>query len=412
MNYFTKAMALFVGLMVFCTVSAQDANSLRFEKRYTLYFRVNSNEIDRDYMNNSETIAKMQEELGMVLDNPQAIDSLILFSTASPEGSYARNKALSRDRSKMVKTIVEELFPKVDPSRVTVGAQIDEDWQGLIELVENDLDLYGRDQILEVLRSTNSSAERKARLAALENGKISKNLYKTHCDDLRYCVIVVKVVMEMPQTLIASSPIRFAAPETALKVNRDTQIAPIPSSFNSHITLKTNTLGWVITGANVAVEVDLAKHFSFSVPFYYSGGLDYFKETIKFRGIVLQPELRYYPTLTQDLSNGGFFVGAHFGLGWYNFALNQDFRIQDHGGNRPAYGGGLGLGYVHKFKKNPRWGMEFILGGGVYDVLYDTFYNENNGPYDEKAVHDIWFGIDNAAVSFTYNFNLNKGGKK
>ena len=72
----------------------------------------------------------------------------------------------------------------------------------------------------------------------------------------------------------------------------------------------------------------------------------------------------------------------------------------------------MGLGYSLKFKKNPRWGMEFELGAGVYDVLYDSFYNENNGPYNEKAVRDIWIGIDNAAVSFTYNFDLKKGGKK
>lgn len=162
----------------------------------------------------------------------------------------------------------------------------------------------------------------------------------------------------------------------------------------------------------MAVEYDVIPHLSVALPFYYSGGLDYFKETLKFRGIVLQPEIRYYPWL-QDGDNGGFYVGAHLGLGWYNFALDGDYRIQDHKGRRPAWGGGLGVGYSLQFKKNPRWGMEFALGAGVYDAKYDMFYNEANGPYFKQGIRKTWFGIDNAAVSFTYRFDLKKkGGKK
>jgi len=148
---------------------------------------------------------------------------------------------------------------------------------------------------------------------------------------------------------------------------------------------------------------------SLAVPFYYSGGLNYFKHTIKFRGIVLQPEVRYYPWL-QDGKNGGFYVGAHFGLGWYNFAMNSEWRIQDHKGTRPSWGGGLGLGYALQFRRNPNWGMEFCVGGGVYDSLYDVFYNEPNGPYHRKAVHKVWCGIDNVSLSFTYRFDLGKKG--
>lgn len=173
------------------------------------------------------------------------------------------------------------------------------------------------------------------------------------------------------------------------------------------LAIKTNVAGWAIGQINVAAEVDLIPHLSISLPLYYSGGYNYFKETLKFRGIVVQPELRYYPWL-KDYTNKGFYVGAHLGIGWYNFALNGDYRIQDHKGNRPAWGGGIGVGYALTFKKHPRWGMEFTLGAGVYDVKYDMFHNVENGAYYKEGVHKTWVGVDNAAITFTYDFDLKK----
>jgi hypothetical protein len=179
------------------------------------------------------------------------------------------------------------------------------------------------------------------------------------------------------------------------------------SSAQCDLKLKTNLIGLGMGHFNVGAELNFAEHWSVSVPFYYSGGFNYFKSTVKFRGIVIQPEVRYY-----FKGNEGFYLGGHLGLGWYNFALGGDYRYQDHG--RPALGGGLGLGYSMQFKENPRWGMEFTLGAGVYDVKYDMFYNEENGPYYKYGIKDTWFGIDNASVAFTYKFGLSKakGGRK
>jgi hypothetical protein len=240
-------------------------------------------------------------------------------------------------------------------------------------------------------------------------------IYRKYCGDLRYCIIAIKFKLDPEQQApaVERTPIaavKMSAPATtAIKIPAP---QPKPRTYENKITLKTNTFGWAIGQQNIAVEFDICEHLSIAVPFYYSGGFDYFKETIKFRGIVLQPELRYFPKLTDELTNGGFFVGGHLGLGWYNFALNGDYRIQDHGGNTPAWGGGIGVGYSLQFKKNPRWGMEFELGGGVYKAVYDTFYNEENGPFDRQGVEKVWFGVDNAAVSFTYKFDMKKKGGK
>lgn len=175
---------------------------------------------------------------------------------------------------------------------------------------------------------------------------------------------------------------------------------------HSGLTIKTNLLGWMMLGANVAVEYDIIPHLSVALPFYYSGW-DYGKETLKFRGLVLQPEVRFY---IKD--NDGFYGGLHFGVGWYNYALDGDYRVQDYRGRRPALGGGLSIGYAHHFKKNPRIGLEFSVGGGIYDVAYDMFYNEPNGAYAESGITGMFLGIDNASLSFTYRFPLKKEVRK
>ena len=57
--------------------------------------------------------------------------------------------------------------------------------------------------------------------------------------------------------------------------------------------------------------------------------------------------------------------------------------------------------------------MEFGVGGGVYKSTYDIFFNEANGPYYDQAIETLWYGVDNASISFTYKFDLKrKGGKK
>lgn len=166
------------------------------------------------------------------------------------------------------------------------------------------------------------------------------------------------------------------------------------------MTFKTNALGWGFLMTNMALEIDIVKNLSLAVPVYYSGW-DYKISTLKFRTLMIQPELRYYIPKAK-----GFYVGAHFGMGYWNFALGGDWRYQDHKGETPAIGGGLGLGYALHFKKNPHWGLEFAIGAGAYDARYDVFYNEPNGPYHKRNERTLFIGVDNAAVSLTYEFGL------
>lgn len=172
--------------------------------------------------------------------------------------------------------------------------------------------------------------------------------------------------------------------------------------WSRRIRVKTNAVGWAMSMVNASVEVDMTRHLSFSFPLYYSA-VNYFRRDLKFRTFAVQPEFRWHFTRPE-----GLFVGAHFGTAYFNFATEGAWRYQTGYGNRPLFGGGLAAGYRKPlFRHHPAWEVEFSLGAGVYDVRYDRFYNEKNGP-KEGTCHTTFIGIDNAGVTFSYSFRTGR----
>ena len=178
----------------------------------------------------------------------------------------------------------------------------------------------------------------------------------------------------------------------------------LDGAYKESFLIKTNAMGVGLLMVNAAVEIDFAKQWSFHLPVYYSGW-NYCTSTIKFRTLSFQPEVRYWFEKKHR-----WFVGAQFGLGYYNLAFDGKYRYQDHDGETPALGGGLSVGYRIPLSENKRWQVEFVLGGGAYRLHYDRFYNEKNVAdgqlYDTKK--KTYWGLDNVAVSFSYRFELKK----
>lgn len=180
------------------------------------------------------------------------------------------------------------------------------------------------------------------------------------------------------------------------------RVVETPSEWNRRLHVKTNLVGLGLAIANVSVEVDLGKHWSFALPVNYSAW-DYMKPTTKFRTFSMYPEGRFWVSKR----NNGFFVGAHFGFAYYNYALNGDYRFQDHDGKTPALGGGLSIGYRLPISKNKKWNVEFAIGAGAYTRKYDRFYNVTDGRLVDTT-NKMYLGIDNAAINFSYSFDLKK----
>ena len=176
------------------------------------------------------------------------------------------------------------------------------------------------------------------------------------------------------------------------------------NAYKHSVYLKSNLPAWVMLWANAAIEVDLAPHWSLSMPIYYSGW-NYFSSRVKFRTFTFIPEARWW--VKGD--NMGLFVNAHLGVGSYNYADKGEYRYQDKNGNTPALGGGLGIGY--RFEccscKSKNWTIEVEIGAGAYRLSYDRFLNYPNGPLIDSKKR-TFFGIDQASLSFCYRFGNGK----
>jgi hypothetical protein len=219
---------------------------------------------------------------------------------------------------------------------------------------------------------------------------------------------------ELPRLTTSSFSVEQQAEESTIKL--ESTIKPtLPTksvqseveTSNRKLYLKTNAVGLGLGIANAAVEIDLFRHWSFTFPVFHSNW-NYFKSTLKFRTNAVQPEFRYW--LSED--NDGFFVGAHFGIAYYNFAFDGDYRYQDHNCKTPSIGGGLSVGYRLPVSRNNRWSVEFSLGAGAYSRHYDKFYNTPNTKdgFMVETVKTPYCGVDQAAVSIAYSFDLKKKG--
>lgn len=171
--------------------------------------------------------------------------------------------------------------------------------------------------------------------------------------------------------------------------------------------VKTNTIYLAAAVANTAIEIDICPHVSFNLPVYYSAW-DYIKSTIKLRTTSVQPEIRIW----FNKNNQGFFTGPHFGIGYYNIALDGDYRYQDHNRETPAIGGGIALGYRLPISQNNRWHLELSIGGGAYKVHYDTFHNtsDTNKGLKTGEVKKTYIGPDQVTATISYSIPVRKKG--
>lgn len=399
-------------------------------------FRVNVSSIDPNYSNNSQKINQIFSLLDEIQADPTVqLLELQFCGAASPEGSYQLNRRLANQRLSSLEKIIRSKVNLPDSIITRNDSYIP--WEYLKSEVEAS-NLSNKEQIIQIIEEEGSLTtqpgnnvqvdSRILKLKALNNGEIWKELNNRYFKHMRNAYAVF-VTFKIEEENHQAEEIGFVADalqvdqkeiqqkeepvqeDTTVVVPVTSVVEPVATPVNTYnLYIKTNTIVLAAGIANAAVEIDILPHLSFTLPVYYSAW-DYFKTTIKLRTLYIQPELR----LWFKENNQGFFAGAHFGGGYYNIALDGDYRYQDHNRETPAIGGGLALGYRMPISANNRWHLEFSVGGGAYQVHYDTFHNTPDTKKGLKTgeVKKLYIGPDQAAVSISYSLPVwKKGGRK
>ena len=386
-------------------------------------FRVNSTVIDSAYSDNAVRMQEIVDFLRNIRqDSTVNIIEVSFCGAASPEGSDQLNRRLARGRLTALENLVRKEVDIPDSLITRNDSYIP--WDYLKTQIEGS-DVTRKDEVIAILNEKSSMVDyhypnlhidsRIVKLKKLDNGKVWQQINKLFFGQMRNaCVVFVTYKRELPAVqepiivpdTVVVEPVADIAQDTTAIVET---VTPEIKEWNRKLYIKTNALFWGMGMTNAAAEIDLAKHWSFALPVTYSAW-NYFTSTVKLRTLAVQPEYRYW----FNENNQKFFVGAHFGYAQYNVAVDGNYRYQDHDGKSPALGGGISVGYRMPISKNDKWHVEFTLGAGVYSLYYDKFHNTPNtedGLMIESIKKTYW-GIDQAAVSFSYSFDLKKKGGK
>lgn len=407
---------LTIATFVLLCLTNGNASAQSYERSVEIYFRLGEAKYDPDFKNNQSNLNKFVEEV-----NAHSADSLYtrfsvdFYGGASPEGSEKVNERLAQKRLDNAMTALEKAgfdFGRFRSGGLHTSKSSIENWDGFKDVISTDERLPHRDEVLAIISDTTlTSADKEKKLKKLQGGAWN---YLTHnvLSSARVFIAVVRCRTDLqmvsveplcPETGLGNG---FSAPKAMFQnFQAAPEIQPPADEWTRKLSVKTNALGLAMLMGNAAAEIDLTRNLSLNFPIYYSA-LNYFTSTIKFRTFAIQPELRWNFTRPE-----GLFVGAHFGLAYFNLATNGNYRIQTHNGNEPLIGGGLSIGYRLPLTKNKKWNVEFTLGAGAYRFNYDKFYNEPNGALAGSESR-TYIGLDNAGVSFMYSFELGRGKKR
>lgn len=389
------------------------------EEIFYIYFEPGKSDYNAELGTNRATLENGLDLIESAFHSDSLFISKIYISgLTSPEGSAELNEelALNRQRTmyKLLSThhsvspwIVEFEDKETYPSGIA--------WKQLREWVA-ETDMQQKEAVISIIDSEGTPSpyckgktidSRVKALMALDGGEAWKRIHNDYFDRMRSgLAVIVTNELEDPEDMeVAKTTIvvpEEPAPETVVQAEIVEETAEIieEPDWKRRILLKTNAVGWALANANIAGEIDLGRHFSFTLPIYYSA-MNYFTYKVKFRSLGIQPEFRYW----FKPENDRWFIGAHFGMAYYNVALNGDYRYQDHDGKTPALGGGIAAGYRMPISRNGRWKVEFTVGAGAYRLHYDKFVNEPNGPL-VGSKKKTYIGLDQFQVGFSYTFPL------
>ena len=403
-------------LLIIFTLGIIEAQAQNPEVRIKLGFRERSVVIDPSFDNNAQRIKEIVALLEEIRNDSTAEVVEVQFcGAASPEDSYQLNKRLARERLKALERIVRSQISIPDSIIVRDDSYIP--WHELKAAVEAS-EISHKREIMSIIdekprlvahhREGEHVDNRVEKLKKLDEGRIWERMDQEFFSQLRNAfAIIITCRMNIPK--VEGTPelvnIYIEPKESEIEYQKPFEIEKTPVEWTPHLYIKTNALALAMGVSNIAVEVDITKHLSFTLPIYYSAW-NYFTSDLKFRTFAVQPEVRYWFSKKND----GWFTGAHYGFAYYNVAWGGKWRIQDHRRETPTMGSGVSVGYRKPLGASKRWKLEFSVGGGVYDLHYDKFSNEPNGEL-VKSERKTFFGVDNAAVTLAYTFDLKKGGK-
>lgn len=421
-------------------------------KPLMLYFRFDKALVDSGYMDNRRTLRHIDEILTDHHYLCERIDSINIFSFASPDGNRAYNERLARQRSVAVKGFLVWKYPHLDQYRIHPRPQ-GENWQELRRLIAGDKHLPNREEVLQIIDRIPDADRCKALLRKLDGGRsyryIEENLLR-YLRNAAVCMVWIR-----PDSLPALHPAAFIHPDS-MKTKTATRICPPHESGNDNLiscgqessketsgkdilptvipsrqespsgasgtasrhhplfALKTNLLFDAALMPNVEIEVPIGNRWSvngeYMFPWWLLDG-DKYSLQILTGGL----EGRYWLSSRENRMNRealtGHFIGLYAGGGKY------DLQWKENGYQGEFFiAAGISYGYARRIARNLH--LEFNIGVGMLRTDYRHYHARDNYKtlmWQENGKY-TWFGPTKVKISLVWLLNRKvktvKGGER
>ena len=337
--------------------------------RYRIFYPVNKTELHENYMDNANTLYRIQK----YLEKSPKIDSITIYSYASPEGPYYLNKRLAAERGKTAKQYLKNHLPanRNLPDSLFILNPTAENWEGLRELVLYQYPLDDKEEVLKLLdRKDITDERRKVLLKRLNYGKAWVYILKNLMPQLRYATWVsVWQRIEVDRIEPVAPRLCMDMPEVP---NPDIPFVPYPKpeiekKDTFMLAVKTNLLYDAVTALNVEVEVPIGNHFSVMVEDVFP----WWEKDNKYclHLLELGAEGRYWFNDNKYYSQKlkGHFVGAYIMSGKYDFQWDRDLCYQGE-----FWSAGLTYGYSKQISK--LFNLELSASVGYLSTAYRHYY--------------------------------------
>ena len=341
---------------------AESEDSVITEK-FAIYYRFDNTDFDESYLTNRESA----EHIRNYLNNSPRIDSITIYSWASPEGAYDHNVWLSKERANTAKRFLLSNSPdslKLDSGKIHISP-LAENWPGLLTLVEENYNRHDREKVIAILKNASIGDEtRKWRLKQLDNGYTWNYLWRNYMPQLRaatWVCVWAEVIDPLPEVAQVNETLQY-----------DSGIAPadVPVSVQPVrrmiAALKTNLLYDAVTAVNAELEIPIGDKWSVAVEDvfpWWTWGPNKNKYAFQFWEIGVEPRW-WFRRSDANEKLLGHFLGAYAYSGRYDFQNNTDICYQGEG-----WSAGLSYGYAMKLGKSP-FNIEFSLSLGYVSATY------------------------------------------
>lgn len=394
--YLISAFVLLSNVLACSTAKAQPKE----RREFAIHYRFDRIDVDSSYMDNAAAI----DTIRFCLTHSVHIDSITVYAWASPEGGYPHNKWLSEKRAAAAKELLLALA--ADTTKLNAGkikiSPLAENWEGLLELVEQNYRRPNRDRLLRILRAEGIGEEtRKWRIRNLDDGYTWNYLKRHYMKQLRSATWVcvwtsVGAIAPLPELRDS-----LRAPQIGLGRSLEAVGRPV-SEFT--FAVKTNLPADLVTAVNLGVEVPLGEDFSvnahFTFPWWTAGpyGNKYALQLLDAEG-----ELRWWFAKGEERFEGHYVAlqgsGGKFDLQW-----GRDI------GCYQCYNWGVGLSYGYAMRLGKHLNMEFALTLGYLAIDYQHYVPSPDWSVllrdNAKAGTLHYFGPTSLKVSLVYPFHI------